>query len=108
MTEATQLLVIDFNCPTAGGSVQTVAVAHLHRAEVGEQVCKAGRGVCQHTRGLAGVKEVGHENAEVSLQPHNVAVRAVQHLHNLLAYSHNLQLTSPAPLTNYQTKRCNA
>ena len=56
---------------------------HLDLAESGEQVGQACGGVSQHARSLAGVKQIGDVDAKVALQPHYVAVRAMQHLHHL-------------------------
>ena len=59
--------------------------ARLDVAEVRQQVREAVRGQHQHARRLPRVKQVGDEDAEVALQPHHVAVGAVQHLDHLRA-----------------------
>jgi hypothetical protein len=59
---------------------------HLDTAQPGEHVGQAEARMLKHSACLAGVKQIGDVYAKVSLQPHDVPVRPMQHFHNL---SHN-------------------
>lgn len=59
------------------------AASRLHVAEVLQEVGQAQLGVAQHNARLMCVKHVDQEQAEVTLQPGDVALSSMQNLHHL-------------------------